>query len=93
MTLPKVTSILALFAASLVLGAFVPSARGQMAPGMEPAKEGAGGILGVAEIEAAACQGCGICAGECPAKAIQLAHYRDEQIIAKALAVVSEEVA
>jgi len=62
-------------------------------PIINPAKEGAGGILGVAEIEAAACQGCGICAGECPAKAIQLAHYRDEQIIAKALAVVREEVA
>jgi heterodisulfide reductase subunit A-like polyferredoxin len=62
-------------------------------PIINPTREGAGGILGVAEIEAAACQGCGICAGECPAKAIQLAHYRDEQIIAKALAVVSEEVA
>ena len=62
-------------------------------PIINPAREGAGDILGVAEIEAAACQGCGICAGECPAKAIQLAHYRDEQIIAKALAVVREEVA
>jgi heterodisulfide reductase subunit A-like polyferredoxin len=62
-------------------------------PLINPARKGAGGILGVAEIEAAACQGCGVCAGECPAKAIQLAHYRDEQIIAKARAVVREEVA
>lgn len=38
---------------------------------------------GVAEIEAAKCQGCGICASECPAKAIQLMHYRDPQILAK----------
>ena len=39
------------------------------------------------------CRMCYTCVRECPAKAIQLAHYRDEQIIAKALAVVSEEVA
>jgi len=38
---------------------------------------------GVAVVEAAACQGCGICAAECPAKAIQLLHYRDEQVVAK----------
>jgi len=38
---------------------------------------------GVAEIEAAMCHGCGICASECPAKAIQLMHYKDNQIIAK----------
>jgi heterodisulfide reductase subunit A-like polyferredoxin len=38
---------------------------------------------GVAEIEAAKCQGCGICASECPAKAIQLMHYKDEQVMAK----------
>jgi heterodisulfide reductase subunit A-like polyferredoxin len=52
-------------------------------PRMNPAKAGAGGILGVAEIAAAACQGCGSCAAECPAKAIQLQHYRDEQVMAK----------
>jgi heterodisulfide reductase subunit A-like polyferredoxin len=44
---------------------------------------GAGGILGAAEIAAAACRGCGVCAGECPAKAIQLQHHRDEQLLAK----------
>ena len=38
---------------------------------------------GVATIEAAACQGCGICAAECPAKAIQLLHYSDDQVVAK----------
>ncbi|NOZ26440.1 MAG: FAD-dependent oxidoreductase [Chloroflexi bacterium] len=44
---------------------------------------GAGGIQGAAYIEPAQCQGCGICAAECPAKAIQLMHYRDVQIEAK----------
>jgi heterodisulfide reductase subunit A len=46
---------------------------------------------GVAEIEAAMCHGCGICASECPAKAIQLMHYRDSQIIAKTKALFSKE--
>jgi heterodisulfide reductase subunit A len=38
---------------------------------------------GVAYIEPAACQGCGICASVCPRKAITLQHYSDKQIIAK----------
>jgi heterodisulfide reductase subunit A-like polyferredoxin len=38
---------------------------------------------GVASIEAAACQGCGICASMCPRKAIILQNYSDEQVIAK----------
>jgi len=38
---------------------------------------------GKAFIEAAACQGCGICAGACPRKAITLQHYADDQILAK----------
>ena len=42
---------------------------------------------GVAEIEAATCHGCGVCAAECPAKAIQLMHYKDSQIIAKTKAL------
>jgi len=37
----------------------------------------------VAFIEAAACQGCGICASACPRKAIKLQHYTDEQVMAK----------
>jgi heterodisulfide reductase subunit A-like polyferredoxin len=36
-----------------------------------------------AHIEPAACQGCGVCTGECPAKAITLHHYTDAQIFAK----------
>ncbi|MFH1962950.1 MAG: 4Fe-4S binding protein [bacterium] len=38
---------------------------------------------GAAEIEPAKCQGCGICASECPAKAIELMHYKDNQVMAK----------
>jgi len=38
---------------------------------------------GVAYIEPAACQGCGICASVCPRKAITLQHYADKQITAK----------
>jgi heterodisulfide reductase subunit A len=45
---------------------------------------------GVAEIEAAMCHGCGICASECPAKAIELAHYKDRQVIAKTSALFGE---
>ena len=47
---------------------------------------------GVAEIKVANCQGCGSCASECPAKAIQLLHYRDAQIIAKTDALMREMV-
>ncbi len=32
-----------------------------------------------AEIAAAKCMGCGICASECPAHAIQLAHFESKQ--------------
>ena len=38
---------------------------------------------GVAEIEPAKCHGCGICASECPNKAIELQHYKDCQVISK----------
>ena len=61
-------------------------------PVINPALVGAGDILGAAEIAPAACRGCGICAGECPAKAIQLQHYRDEQVLAKAEALFEELV-
>jgi heterodisulfide reductase subunit A-like polyferredoxin len=37
----------------------------------------------VSEINRALCQGCGICASECPAKIIQLSHYEDDQLMAK----------
>lgn len=38
---------------------------------------------GYSDIDPAQCHGCGICAAECPAKAIQLMQYEDEQIMAK----------
>jgi heterodisulfide reductase subunit A-like polyferredoxin len=53
---------------------------------------GVGNILGAAYIEAAVCQGCGQCAAECPARAIQLMHYTDAQMIAKVRALVQPEV-
>ncbi len=49
-------------------------------PKMEAASVGVGKIMGAAFIEPATCHGCGVCAGECPAKAIQLAHYTDDQV-------------
>jgi heterodisulfide reductase subunit A-like polyferredoxin len=54
---------------------------------------GVGNILGAAYIEPAVCQGCGQCAAECPARAIQLMHYTDAQMMVKvkALMVKSEE--
>ena len=36
-----------------------------------------------AEINPALCQGCGICGAECPAKAITLGHYTDNQLLGK----------
>jgi len=42
---------------------------------------------GAAEIEMAKCQGCGLCASECPAKAITLQHFTDAQIIARCEAI------
>ena len=43
-----------------------------------------------AKIEAAACQGCGVCVSECPVKAIVLHHYTDAQIFAKEEALFME---
>ena len=57
---------------------------------INPQAVGVGGVVGAAEVEPAACRGCGLCAGECPAKAIQLQHYRDEQILAKTEALLVE---
>jgi len=48
---------------------------------------GVGGIAGAAYIEPAQCHGCGICVAECPAKAIQLLHYRDTQLEAEIAAL------
>jgi len=45
---------------------------------------------GYSVIDPAKCQGCGNCAAECPQRAIQLQHYRDEQLIAKVIALAEE---
>lgn len=50
---------------------------------------GVGNIMGAAYIEPAVCQGCGQCAAECPARAIQLMHYTDAQMTAKVRALVN----
>ena len=62
---------------------------------MSAATTGVGGILGAARIEAALCQGCGLCAAQCPANAIELKHYTDRQVRAKvdALFPASREIA
>jgi len=43
---------------------------------------------GYAVIEPAICQGCGACVSECPGKAISLQHFTDDQILAKAAALM-----
>jgi len=49
---------------------------------------GVGGIVGAAYIDPARCQGCGLCTAECPAKAIELAGYRDDQMMEPAGAIL-----
>ena len=44
---------------------------------------GVGDLVGAAFIEPAICHGCGSCASECPARAIQLMHYTDAQMLTK----------
>ena len=39
------------------------------------------GEEGYAVINEAECRGCGLCASECPGKAIQLQHFADAQIV------------
>ncbi len=51
---------------------------------------GVGGIKGAAYIDPAACTGCGTCTAECPAGAIQLVHYRDDQIMGLPLGAWAE---
>jgi heterodisulfide reductase subunit A-like polyferredoxin len=46
---------------------------------------------GVSEIDDAICQGCGACAAECPAKAIELRWYEDDQIMTKVDALLEGE--
>ena len=53
---------------------------------------GVGEIAGAAYIEPAVCQGCGSCVAECPARAIQLMHYTDTQLMAKVEALLGPKV-
>jgi heterodisulfide reductase subunit A-like polyferredoxin len=59
-------------------------------PKIRPDLLGVGGIAGAAYIEPAVCQGCGACAAECPAKAINVLHYRDTQVMAEVDALFGE---
>jgi len=61
-------------------------------PIIDPQLVGVGDIAGAAKIAPAACRGCGVCAGECPAKAIQLQHYRDEQLLAQTEALFVDDL-
>lgn len=45
---------------------------------------------GKAHIEAVRCQGCGICAAECPAKAITFKHFSDTQIASECEVLLSK---
>jgi heterodisulfide reductase subunit A2 len=47
-------------------------------------------IKGEAEIDVAKCHGCGSCSAECPAMAIELMHFREPQLWAKANALTTE---
>jgi heterodisulfide reductase subunit A-like polyferredoxin len=58
-------------------------------PQVKPNLTGVGNLMGAAYIEAAVCQGCGTCVAECPARAIQLTHYTDAQMMAKVGALLS----
>jgi len=47
-------------------------------------------VKGEAEIDLAKCKGCGSCAAECPARAIELMHFKDPQLWAKCQALIIE---
>lgn len=54
---------------------------------------GVGEIMGAAYVEPAICHGCGSCASECPAKAIEMKHYKDTQVLTKLDALFVSEPA
>lgn len=58
-------------------------------PRIDREQAGVGGLLGAATIEATVCQGCGSCVAECPAQAIELKHFTNAQLHAKALALMA----
>jgi len=47
---------------------------------------------GEAEIDPAKCKGCGSCAAECPAEAIELMHFKEDQLEAKSRALIVEMI-
>ena len=50
-------------------------------PRIDAKAVGVGNIIGAAIIETSLCTGCGTYTSECPADAIQLRHYRDDQLV------------
>jgi heterodisulfide reductase subunit A len=54
-------------------------------PQIQSDRTSVGNLMGAAYIDPAQCQGCGTCTAECPAEAIQLMNYHDEQIFAQGL--------
>ncbi len=48
---------------------------------------------GHSEIDPALCHGCGVCAAECPARAIELMQFEDGQVVAKLSALLESEIA
>jgi heterodisulfide reductase subunit A-like polyferredoxin len=59
-------------------------------PVVRPELAGVGRVEGAAYIEPTICQGCGTCVGECPAGAIELLHYRRDQVEQQVLALFAE---
>jgi heterodisulfide reductase subunit A-like polyferredoxin len=53
--------------------------------------KGVGGISGAAYIEPSVCQGCGTCSAACPAEAIELLHYRHDQLGRQVLSALDVE--
>ena len=49
-------------------------------------------MKGEAEIDLVKCKGCGSCVAECPARAIELMHFRDRQLWAKCSALVEQSL-
>jgi heterodisulfide reductase subunit A-like polyferredoxin len=62
-------------------------------PQIDPRATGVGSLIGAAYIEPSLCTGCGTCTSECPASAIQLRHYRDDQIVVPEEAILGQWVA